>query len=221
MASLDRWCALHLHRCSESVAQHLTRDGWINRACHDLYCGHSVLAGCAKRLKLASGMRSKDTFSLSGLDSPGGFSLAWSSVRRCLRRALTSAFFMCTLVASARGPDSEMLRQGLDAYERVNITKTPRKGDAGDAAAIVGFIGGVIAAHRDNNAMAAMMTSDATTASTKKTVRLFAPLRNLPPNVSVEAIIFLTRKYMAEHPDRLNQSANGIITSALQAEFAQ
>lgn len=141
--------------------------------------------------------------------------------RGYLRRLLIFAVFMNSLVANARGPDGAMLRQGLDAYERVHVTKTPRKGDAEDAAALVAFIGGVIAVHRDNNALAAFMTSDTTTASTKKTLRLFAPLRRLPPNVTVEAIMFLTRSYVTAHPDRLDQSANGIITAALQDAYAQ
>lgn len=135
-----------------------------------------------------------------------------------MRCFLAFLVLMYAFVAHAQGPDDKWLAQGLAAYERVNVTKNPRKGDADDSMMVIGFIGGVVSVNRANNFAAGLM-GDKGNETNKRIIRTFTPLRGLPKNVTVEAIVSLTRSWMAAHPDQLGQGADGIITSALQEAY--
>ena len=149
------------------------------------------------------------------------------------------ATLLCVLyaLAHAQAPtyNGVSLKKGLDAYDRMYVTKNASDDDFRDGTMLIAYISGMLAVHRTNN-LTAMLLFAANNVSTGgkskqamsgtdsvrlKTLLAFTPLLTLPENVPPEQLVAILRKFLNEHPERWSQHAAGLITEALAEAFPQ
>lgn len=135
--------------------------------------------------------------------------------------------------AQATKLDGAWLKRGLDAAERINAMQTSSEDDFAASMAAVSYINGVVSAHRDNSFKAKLIAAVALTnrdsegrkafnpaeEATIKTAMLFAPLRDLPDDVSRGQVFAIVNKYLSANPEKWNQSADSLIVDALSGAF--
>jgi Rap1a immunity proteins len=149
---------------------------------------------------------------------------------------LLAAVLFCVLhgVASAQSAtyNGVSLKSGLDAYDRIYVTKNPSEGDSHERTMLIAYVYGMLAVHRENNLKAMILFTagnDPKVGHTKQrsevdaarlnTLLAFTPLLTLPDNVPTEQLVAILRKYLNEHPERWDQHGAILITAALVDAF--
>jgi Rap1a immunity proteins len=149
---------------------------------------------------------------------------------------LLAAVLLCVLhgVASAQGAtfNGVSLKRGLDAYDRIHVTKNASDTDFQEMTLLIGYVSGMLAVHRENNIRAVALfvagkeikdlsKKQRSEVESDRLMRLlgFTPLLALPDNVPVEQLLAVLRKYLNEHPERWDQHGAILITAALADAF--
>lgn len=129
--------------------------------------------------------------------------------------------------------DGAWLKRGLDAAERVSARQNATADDIPEAMLAVGFFNGVVAAHNRNVLLASLIAStmgttresekrkslSAVEEAKVKTALAFAPLINLPKDVTNAQAYAIVNKYLAANPEKWNQNADTLIVDALSGAF--
>lgn len=121
--------------------------------------------------------------------------------------------------------DGNWLRKGVDASARIESSSSTTDADFGDAMLFIGYAGGFLAAHRQNNmtfAVVSMVVKDnpkQLSPDALKMARAFVPLITVPDNVSVPQIGAIIRKYLDANPNKWHEPANVVMLNALKKAF--
>jgi hypothetical protein len=148
-----------------------------------------------------------------------------------------AAVLLCILhgLASAQASsyNGVSLKKGLDAYDRIYVTRNASDDDFRDGTMLIAYVSGMLAVHRANN-LTAMLLFAGTNVSTDgnakqnmsevnavrlRTLLAFTPLLTLPDNVPPDQLVAILRKFLNEHPERWGQQAANLITDALAEAF--
>jgi len=131
--------------------------------------------------------------------------------------------------------DGNWIKSSIDAFDRVNVTRNGTTEDAMDSIALISYVGGILAVHRQNNLMASIVVSGLTeqkkasksaaaSAEIDKQMRVtfaFVPLLRIPDTLSSQQVVVILRKYLEANPEKWNTTASLLITSALEAAFSK
>ena len=122
----------------------------------------------------------------------------------------------CSVLAAAQPPvtlDGYWLKQSVDAFNRIYVTKNIRAGDFENSFLLIGYVAGILVVHRQNNMMASILVATAADNQTKdpktladdmkvKTALAFAPLLGIPDDLSPQQIVAVLQKYLDAHPGK-------------------
>src|SRR4051812_19054280 len=76
----------------------------------------------------------------------------------------------CSVLAAAQSPvtlDGNWLKQSVDAFNRIYVTKNIRAGDFENSFLLIGYVAGILAVHKQNNMMASILVGTAADNQTK------------------------------------------------------
>lgn len=151
---------------------------------------------------------------------------------------LASFFLLFAGVAwaqQAETVDGHWIKKGINAFNRVYVTKKPSDTDYVDSVALVSYLSGMIAVHKNNNMLAVLLVSAKDSQNKQlppgkkplagdeqlKVAFAFTPLLALPDKLSSEQVIGILQRYLEAHPEKWNTSAPYLITEALKEAFSQ
>lgn len=130
------------------------------------------------------------------------------------------------LTFSQTKADGNWLMNGLAASERIKTrVSTDIANDSGDALALMGFVNGYVAAHKQNNLLFAVLVSasesmpQAQRREMVKTASLFVPLLRLPDGATSDQLMAVTKKYLEANPSKWHEPANILLVNALTEAF--
>ena len=143
------------------------------------------------------------------------------------------AFLATSSVAQTSSQDGNWIKKGVDAFDRVNTTRNGSNEDLLDSVALISYVSGMLAVHRQNNFGAIILFSTVnkasdpagqpklspTDAASLGTMLAFTPLRKLPDNVSPQQLVAILRRYLDTYPEKWGQPAPTLITNALAEAF--
>lgn len=146
---------------------------------------------------------------------------------------LSAISFCCS--AQPLAIDGNWIRNSINAFDRVNVTRNGTTDDTMDSIAFISYVGGILAVHRQNNLMASLLVSSlveqkkasksaATTIEIEKQMRVafaFVPLLAIPENLSTQQVAAVLRKYLDANPEKWNLNAHILITDALKEAFSK
>jgi hypothetical protein len=148
-----------------------------------------------------------------------------------LRSTAVATFAALVLSAHAQPQrhDGNWLNAGLDAYERIAVTRNANEEDMVAGTAFMSYVTGLLSVHRRNNMTASVLhlalthekgrTLSEADRARINTLRLFTPLAGLPDDLSAPQVAATIRKYLAANPAKWSKPADILIHSALVAEF--
>lgn len=130
-------------------------------------------------------------------------------------------------------PNGNWIKDGIDAFDRVYVTRNGTNEDLEDSSMLISFVYGMIAVHRQNNLLATLLiTASSPSNSNKsakgmtpeatarvKTALAFVPLFCIPDTVTPAQIVAVLRKYLESNPEQWNKNAPVLITDALKTSF--
>jgi hypothetical protein len=144
--------------------------------------------------------------------------------------AILSALLVQVAVAQPAKRDGTWLKDGLDATDRVWVSKTPTEQEAISSIALTSYIYGMLAVHRQNNLKAVLLAGMVESKGGKsvsdvdnarlRTAFMFVPLLKIPDELSAQQVAAILRKFLADNPARWNESADTLITDAFESAFA-
>lgn len=124
------------------------------------------------------------------------------------------------------GLDGTWLKQGIDAFERVEArTSRPGDIDGQTAAILMAYVNGVSDVHLQNKVMFELLEKSARTNPSTvtpeglKLASVFALLRRKPNDLSMHQTLAIVKKYLADHPQKWHEPANFLIFTALLEAF--
>lgn len=131
--------------------------------------------------------------------------------------------------------DGNWIKKGIDAFERVNTTRNGSNEDLLDSSALIYYVGGMVAVHRQNNLVTIIFLSAANKSNDPAAVpklsptdearvqgmMALTPLRKLPDNLSSQQLIAVLRKHLDKYPERWGQPAAVLVANALEEAFAR
>jgi hypothetical protein len=130
-------------------------------------------------------------------------------------------------------PDGNWIKEGIDAFDRVHVTRNGTTEDLEDSSMLVSFVYGMIAVHRQNNLLATLLIAASSpsnnninakdmspeTLARVKTALAFVPLMAIPDTLTPAQIVAVLRKYLDSNPEQWNKNATFLITEAMKASF--
>lgn len=117
--------------------------------------------------------------------------------------------------------------KGIEAFDRVEAKiSAPTSNDTVEATIVMSFVNGFLSVH-DFNSMIYQSLEKASRATPPNTVTpeqlrlatLFAPLRNLPDGMTMRQTLAITKKYLANNPQKWHEPADFILLAALSEAF--
>lgn len=136
-------------------------------------------------------------------------------------------------IAQSSAYNGVSVKKGLDAYDRIYVTKNASDDDFREGTMLIAYVSGMLAVHRANNLTAVLLfaannpeSAGAARPKTSevevmrlKTMLVFTPLLSLPEALPPKQLVAILRKFLNEHPERWSQSAVSLITDALVGAF--
>jgi hypothetical protein len=127
--------------------------------------------------------------------------------------------------------DGNWLKQSVDGFNRIYVTKNGRAGDIEDSFLLIGYVAGILAVHKQNNMMASILMGTAADNQTKdskpladdmrvKTALAFAPLLGIPDDLTPQQMVAVLQRYLDAHLAKWGDPASVLITDAFKDAFA-
>ena len=145
--------------------------------------------------------------------------------------------FLSTLSWAQQGTavDGNWIKKGIDAFDRVNVTRNGTDEDTLDSRVLISYVSGMLAVHRLNNLLASLVIGASNQPSGKarrekqsannamhvRTALAFTPLLAIPDELTPQQIVAVLRKYLDAHPEKWGTNAPLLITEALEVAFAK
>lgn len=128
--------------------------------------------------------------------------------------------------AHGEGSDGTWLKQGIDAFERVEArTSSLSDVDVLTATVVMAYVNGALDVHLQNKVIFELLEKSAkanpstVTPEGLKLASLFAGLRKKPTNLSMHQTLAIVKKYLADNPQKWHEPASLLIFTALLEAF--